>query len=112
MTNTAAECGCFATLALSRDRVKHFVQRFAEKGLKTDEAVIVILNADDVYGGPLAKLLLPNSNWQEIRDRGEVPFARGLVGREGIQQALELFDPIAAEILANSKDKIALVVVD
>src|SRR6185436_4774477 len=51
----------------------------------TAVAVVVLLNVDDVHGGPIADMLMPGHNWQEIRDRGEVPFARGLAMRSGIQ---------------------------
>ena len=75
------------------------------------QAVIVLLSVDDVHGGPLADVLMPGFNWQEIRDRGEVPFARGLAMREGIQKALGTFDKEAAKKLRGMND-VAVVVVD
>ncbi len=102
---------CRNTLELNTDRVAHFKNRLAERGMTADQAVIVLLNVDDVHGGPLADALMPGHNWQEIRDRGEIPFARGLAMREGIQGALGAFDKEAAEKLQSMTD-IAVVVVD
>lgn len=76
--------------------------------------VIVLLNVDDVHGGPLAKRLMPQADpkdWQDFRDRGEVPFARGLVSREFIQKALNDFDREAALKLSRITG-VAVVVVD
>ena len=101
---------CEETLRLNQDRVEHFANRIAELGLDDSDVVIVIINVDDVHGAPIADLLMPGFNWQEIRDRGEVPFARGLAGREGIQDVLTSFDESSAERLAWTKG--AVVVID
>ena len=77
---------CRSTFVLNTDRVEHFKHRMVDRGMTATDAVIVLLNVDDVHGGPLADILMPGFNWQEIRDRGEVPFARGIVMREGIQE--------------------------
>ena len=102
---------CRNTLELNADRVEHFKRRLTERGMTPDQAVIVLLNVDDVHGGPLADALMPGHNWQEIRDKGEVPFARGLAMRDGIQEALGIFDKDAATKLKNMND-VAVVVVD
>jgi len=54
---------------------------------------------------------MPGFNWQEIRDRGEVPFARGLALRDGIQAIIETFDSEAATKLLKMNE-VAVVVVD
>lgn len=102
---------CKNTLEANADRVTHFKKRLAERGMTADQAVIVLLNVDDIHGGPLADILMPGQNWQEIRDRGEVPFARGLAMRDGIQEALDAFDEDAAKKLKNMTG-VAVVVVD
>jgi len=102
---------CRSTLELNADRVEHFKGRLADRGLTASDAVIVLLNVDDGHGGPLADILMPGHNWQEIRDRGEVPFARGLAMREGIQEALGTFDEEAAAKLRDMTN-VAVVVVD
>lgn len=102
---------CRNTLDLNADRVEHFKRRLTERGMSPDQAVIVLLNVDDVHGGPLADILMPGHNWQEIRDKGEIPFARGLAMRDGIQEALGAFDKDAATKLQSISD-VAVVVVD
>ena len=102
---------CCNTLDLNADRVGHFKYRLNERGMTADQAVIVLLNVDDVHGGPIADALMPGFNWQEIRDQGEIPFARGLAGREGIQKILGGFDNDAATKLRGMSE-VAVVVVD
>jgi len=111
MIRVIAKLNCRNTLGLNADRVEHFKRRLTERGLTAADAVIVLLNVDDVHGGPLADVLMPGFNWQEIRDRGEVPFARGLAGREGIQELLGIFDQEAAAKL-REMTSVAVVVVD
>ena len=102
---------CRGTLELNADRITHFKQRLTERGLTASDVVIVLVNVDDAHGGPLADALMPGMNWQEICDRGEVPFARGLAGRDGIQKALAVFDQEAAAKLQEMTG-VAVVVVD
>lgn len=109
--NAVEKHNCRNTLELNADRVEHFKRRLTERGMTPDQAVIVLLNVDDVHGGPLADVLMPGHNWQEIRDKGEVPFARGLAMRDGIQEALGAFDKDAATKLQSMSD-VAVVVVD
>lgn len=101
---------CRNTLELNADRVEHFKRRLTERGMTPEQAVIVLLNVDDVHGGPLADVLMPGHNWQEIRDKGEVPFARGLAMRDGIQEALGAFDKDAATKLQSMSDVVVVVV--
>lgn len=111
MARAIAKHNCRNTLDLNADRVEHFKGRLAKRGLTADQAVIVLLNVDDVHGGPLADVLMPEQSWQEIRDQGGVPFARGLAVREGIQEALGTFDEKAATKLQSMSD-VAVIVVD
>jgi len=102
---------CSLTHDANGDRVSHFKQRAAERGMTHDQVVIVVLNVDDVNGGMLAEALMPGFNWQEVRDKGEIPYARGLAERPGIQGALEHIDENAALKLQHMK-QLAVVVVD
>lgn len=102
---------CKATLEMNGERVEHFLSRMRTLGRSADDVVIVLLNVDDPNGSALAEVLMPGHNWQEIRDRGEVPFARGLAGRDGIQRVLDLLDPTAAEKLRTSTEP-SVVVLD
>jgi hypothetical protein len=102
---------CTNTFIQNIDRIIHFRQRLTERGMTPDQAVIVIFNVDDIHGGPLADILMPNFNWQEIRDKGQIPFARGLAMRDWTQEAIS-FDKEAATKLKKIKDDVAVVVVD
>lgn len=102
---------CQVTLKLNADRVAHFRRRTAERNDSGSEVVIVLLNVDDSNGRAIADILMPGHDWQQYRDRGEVPFARGLAGREGIQKALRIIDTEAADKLA-AITGLAIVVVD
>jgi hypothetical protein len=92
---------CIQTCMENHDRIVHFARRIAERGLTFDEVVITVLNVDDPHGGPVAEMLMPGHPWDEYRARGEVPFARGLAAREGIQSVVDEIDSEAGEKLRN-----------
>ena len=114
MIRAVEKYNCRNTLEMNADRVEHFKRRLTERGMTPDQAVIVLVNVNDVHGGPLADILMPGQSWQEIRDKGEIPFARGLAMRDGIQEALGLFDKDAAMKLQRMESRVgvAVVVVD
>jgi hypothetical protein len=103
---------CSKTLELKLDRVKHFINRIAELGTDPLEVTIVILNVDTQLGGFLANGLMPGHDWQQYRDRGEIPFAQGLAGREGIQAVLDKASPDEGTKLRKAESAITVVVVD
>jgi hypothetical protein len=55
---------------------------------------------------------MPGHDWQAYRDRGEVPYARGLASREGLQEGLDTLDPEAATKLRETKGETAIIVMD
>ena len=111
VVKAVAEHNCGGTFTRNKDRIAHFIERARVLGKSADEVVITVINVDTPLGGPLAEALMPGFDWQAIRDRGEVPFARGLAGREGIQEVLdELYLP-AGEVL-RGVGGLAVVVVD
>jgi len=105
-----AKHNCRILFEHNSDRVAHFTERAKLRGLPPTEVVIVIINVDAPFGKALADALMPGFNWQEVRDRGEIPIARGLAGREGLQEALDFIDPEAAAKLRASE--FAVIVVD
>lgn len=107
-----AKHNCRQTMTVQADRVANFVRRMGERGDSPDDVVIVVLNVDDPHGGRLADALMPGHDWQAMRDRGEVPFARGLAGRDGIQELLDELDKDAAEKLRALVGKVAVLVMD
>lgn len=103
---------CKGTLEANADRVAHFKQRMVDRGLTGKEVVIVVVNVDDANGEVLAEALMPGQDWQAIRDRGEVPFARGLAAREGIREFVSLFDGDAERKMQEMAEEVVAVVVD
>ncbi len=100
---------CKISFDKNLDRIDHFKKRMEAHNKNPEEMVIIILSVDDVYGGALTDILMPNFNWQEIRDRGEKPFARGLASRNFIQQGLNLIDKEAAKKLKETEGMVAVV---
>jgi hypothetical protein len=59
------------------DRLQHFAFRAQSiHGFKNDEVVVVCIKVDCDWR-PIVDALMPNYNWQEIRDQGLMPVARG-----------------------------------
>lgn len=104
-----AKHNCKGTYEANAERLIYFRRRMANYDPLL--VVIVVVNVDDHNGAPLADALMPGFDWQQYRDRGEIPMARGLAVREGIQEILEVIDKEAAEKLRNQKG-VAVVVVD
>lgn len=94
-----------------KDRVDHFVQRMKDLNYPPELKVIVLLSVDDSVGGMITEALMPGANWQEYRDRGEEPYARGMATREPIRKILEVVYPDVAQVLARNHDKTCVVVV-
>src|ERR1035438_3473758 len=101
---------CCTTLELNADHIQHFKTRFLECGLTATNAAIVIISPDDVHGRPITDLLMPGFNWQEIRDRGGIPFACGILVHAYIQGIVEAFDQEAAAKLRGMTE-VAVVII-
>ena len=110
IVHAVAKQDCEVALGLNSDRIAHFKERAAIRGLSADQFVILILDVDDVYGGAMAECLMPGHDWQTYRDRGETPFARGLVNRDLVTEWLLIFDHTAYEELEEAT-KLSVVVV-
>jgi hypothetical protein len=111
MARAVDKHNCRGVRDANLDRVLHFVGRMRALRLDARAVVIVVLNYDDVHGGELARAAMPDYDFEAVRARGEVPFARGLIDREGMEHALSLFDVEAHEKLRGWPG-IAVVVVD
>ncbi len=91
-----AKRNCQTFFEQQKDRVEHFIGRMKARNLTQKDVVIVLVDVDDPSGGPLAKLLMPDTppeHWQQFRDKGQVPIARGLAIRDGLQEFVDLLDP-------------------
>jgi len=102
---------CNETFAENADKVASLKERISEGRLTSAQVVITIVNADDFHGRIIANEAMPGFNWQEIRDRGEIPYARGLSLREKIQDFLNFIDVAAADKLRDMNE-VAVVVID
>lgn len=111
VVRAVAKHNCHKTLLMQAERLRYFVMRTAVRGDSPEDIVVVCLNVDDGHGGALAEALMPGHDWRAIQARGETPFARGIAGREGIQEALSVFDADAADKLKRFAG-LAIVVVD
>ncbi len=94
------------------NRMEHFKNRMKELNKSPNDVVIVLINVDDTNGNWMAEALMPGHDWQQFRDKGEIPFARGLVMKDGIIEMLSKFDKEASEKLTSIKNEITVVVVD
>ena len=92
-----------------RERVAHFARRISELSKTPTEVVITLINVNE--NGEVADALVPNADWQAFRDAGEVPFARGLAGRPGMQDVVDMMDPEAGAKL-RSIAGVAVIVMD
>ena len=103
---------CVSAFEQHQDRIAHFERRIKVLGLSPEEMVIVLLNMEDPFGGPLGERLMPGRNWQQFRDRGQTPYARGFVYKAGVANALELLDVDMANTLRTSSELLVLVMTD
>lgn len=111
LAKAVAKNNCRNLLDLNLDRINHFKNRAVELDCSATDTVIVVINVDDPYGSLVADAIMPNYNWQEIRDRGEMPVARGLAKRGGIEAALSFIDDDAFAKL-KAMTELAVVVID
>jgi len=109
--NAINKTNCNNTYVLNLDRIVYFANRAAILEKTEKETVIVLINVDDKNGNVLANTLMPNYNWQQYRDIGQIPYARGLANRNLVQDYLSCMDEQAADKLAKMTE-LAVVVVD
>lgn len=104
---------CRKTYDLNLDRINHFKQRFIDRQDSPEDVCIVIINVDDSYGKEISDILMPNVNWQEYRDRNEVPFARGLASKPFVVAYIDecIMNSNVAKTL-NDMQTLAVVVID
>lgn len=111
VVRAVAKHNCRALFDLNLERVAHFRDRVDVLGYNAETIVIVLINVDDGHGVILAEALMPGTNWDEYRSRGETPVARGLAVRAGVQDFVDVVDPDAGAKLRDHHD-LAVVVVD
>ncbi len=71
--------GRHVLMQTSAERLAQIAHRAIHvKGLKTNDFVVVCIKVDSRWRG-LVDHLMPNENWQQYRDQGMEPVARGSV---------------------------------
>ncbi len=110
MVRAIGKHNCGQLLLENAERMEHFVKRIFERDDSPNNVVITLINADDIHGREIAELLIPGHDWNAYRARGELPLARGLAGRDGINEFLDLFDREAGDKLRKTNG-IAIVVI-
>ena len=103
---------CEQTLNSQRERVEHFKRRITELGHSSENVIILLANVDSDNGVCIAELTMPGHDWQQYRDKGEKPFARGLCDRQGIELFLSNSGYHNAEQKLKNCQGIAIVVID
>lgn len=102
---------CEITYLSEIEKIQHFKNRITEKQLDPNSVVITIINVDSPYGPEITEALMPGYDWQQYRDKGEIPFARGLAMKEGMIEMIAFFDKEASEKITLMKE-IPVVVID
>jgi hypothetical protein len=94
------------------ERLSHFKQRVEELGRSGRDTVITLINVDDPVGKVLSDILMPGHDWQQYRDAGETPVARGLASKDGIPEFLAEFGFGDAARELSETDDLRVVVLD
>lgn len=102
---------CENTYLAQIDRIRYFKNRISEKQLDPKSVVITLINVDSLYGTEIAEALMPGHDWQQYRDKGEIPFARGLAMKEGMGEMIATFDKEAAEKITKMEE-VPVIVMD
>jgi hypothetical protein len=69
-----------ALFQINKQRLEELAHRaIYKKRLLAEDFVIVCINVDDLAWTDLAEHLMPDHDWQQYRDKGETPVARGSV---------------------------------
>lgn len=97
---------------INTDHLASMARRALGRGLAADEILVVCIDVDDPAWTDLAEALMPEEDWQQYRDRGMVPTARGIVMAEPLQGYLsEVVPPLRDGLLDGPPDGHVLTVV-
>lgn len=102
---------CKKVFELNAESVERFKSRFTKGVYNSSEYCIVIIQVDDPYGGPISDVLMPDCNWQSLRDQGLEPMARGIADRAFMRSAIAAFDQEAVSDQDMLKDDLIAIVV-
>ncbi len=83
----------------NRQRLAELAYRALRRGMKPVDFIIICIDVEDSEWTELVNHLMPDHDWQSIRDRGERPVARGSVTRE-VAEYLSKVAPAVASALS------------
>ncbi len=92
--------------------LQRFAMRMRERGLTMAQAMLVSFNVDEPVGAAFADEMMPGYAWDEIRAKGQVPYARGIAMRDGLQEVLDANFPHAGASLRAITEDVAILVAD
>ncbi len=78
--------------------------RAIKKGLNPEDFVALVIDVDDPNWKEVVEVLMPNATedyWQEFRDRGQTPVARGTAMAKGLIEYLSKVCPDVAPALTS-----------
>lgn len=91
-------------------RIQQYRKKFDMGEYDSAQFCIVVIQVDDEHGGPISELLMPDYDWQPIRDQGLEPIARGITDRQFIHDTIAMFDENAADELDATTDCAVVVI--
>lgn len=94
------------------ERIQYFLNRMDVRGDDPQDIMIVIFGCDDPVGREFAEVTMPGqeSTWQNMRDAGLRPYARGLYHRAVVTEGLGLVYPEVAAQLEAHKGRVGVIV--
>ena len=63
----------------NRERLEQLAWRAIQRGLSPSQFITVLIDVDDPAWKEVVDNLMPGQNWQQYRDQGQKPLARGTV---------------------------------
>ena len=78
---------------LNIKRLEQFAFRALQKGSRPDQFIVVCIDVDDPAWTEVVDGLMPGYDWQQYRDRGEKPVARGTAHASGLRGYLGIAVP-------------------
>lgn len=103
---------CMDFFDSNAERVNYYVGRVGELGRSGADTVITLIDVDDPtgHGRLLADTLMPGHNWQEHRNKGEIPVARGLATKDGFPDLLAAlgYNDAARELIGTDNLQVVL----
>lgn len=86
---TCSELGLRHRSALYALQAEHLQELQQRAAAKAEPSAVICIDLDDPEWTWLVDALMPGVEWQQYRDRGELPIARGIVPRELLSETIK-----------------------